>query len=316
MTLICGREILILKVCPGGKKHMFLDYLIAKKGRQKFIDACVKTDTERMKGDIYPEDVKVIKDIPYRDDKKEEHLLDIYLPEGYSFEADEKKTAFLLMHGGALVYGFKELDKAFGMKLAKVSGIPVFNMNYTLLPGGDLKNLLGEIVSVIDFMSREKKIEKIHTIGDSSGGYLALLVAMIIRDENIGKDLDISFEKEIRCLSSNMVCGSTKVFRRAFPGIYFEGKKKVLPDYIYDLTLLTERDTFPYCNFMSGDRDFLDKDNNLLSEKLKALGKPHSYEFFNTASEERVMYHVFAIAHPEWPESDKYISTVAEYANS
>jgi hypothetical protein len=65
---------------------------------------------------------------------------------------------------------------------------------------------------------------------------------------------------------------------------------------------------------MSGDKDFLEKDNNLLSEKLRELGKPHSYELFKTTSEERQMYHVFSIAHPEWPESDKYISTVAEYA--
>ncbi|MBQ4270853.1 MAG: alpha/beta hydrolase [Clostridiales bacterium] len=293
---------------------MFLDNILASHYRKKFIANCVNTDTERMKGDIYPDDVEVIKDVPYRADKAEQHLLDFYLPEGYSFEQDEKKTAFLLMHGGALVYGFKELDKAFGMKLAKVSGLPVINMNYTLLPGGDLKNLIGEIKSAIDFVAREKGIEKIHTIGDSSGGYLALLVAMIMRDAEIRKDLGISFEKDVECLSSNMVCGSTKVFRRTFPGIYFEGKKKELPDYIYDLTLLTERDTFPYCNFMSGDKDFLDKDNTLLSEKLRELGKPHYFELFKTTSEERQMYHVFSIAHPEWPESDKFIQTVAEYA--
>ena len=293
---------------------MFIDDLLANHYRKKFISACVKTDTERMKGDIYPEDVEVIKDVPYRGDGKEEHLLDYYLPEGYSFDKDEDKTAFLLMHGGALVYGFKELDKAFGMKLAKVSGLPVINMNYTLLPGGDLKNMIGEIASAIDFVSREKGITAIHTVGDSSGGYLALLTAMILRDGDIRKDLGVSFEREVKCLSSNMVCGSTKVFRRSFPGIYFEGKKKELPDYIYDLNLLAGRDTFPYCNFMSGDKDFLEKNNNLLSEKLRELGKPHSYELFKTTSEERQMYHVFSIAHPEWPESDKYISTVAEYA--
>ena len=157
----------------------------AEAERKTFIKNCIGFDTPRLESETYPDGLDNEFDLEYSAGL----TLDIYTP-----QAAREGHAFLLVHGGAFVYGHKELDKCFGMHLALKSGIRVVNINYTLMPDNDLHGLLSQIMKAVRFIQERLHIEHIHTVGDSAGGYLALISALASRNSHIAHDLWI-FEK-------------------------------------------------------------------------------------------------------------------------
>ena len=129
--------------------------------RSEFINKCIEWDTPRLANEVCPEGVTVLQDIIYDETKGEYGLLDIYFPGTQQEGFDE---AFFLIHGGAFVYGSKELDKNYGMHLALKSGLPVINVNYTLMPETDLAGEAEECDSEFILMYRKKNISKLGCI--------------------------------------------------------------------------------------------------------------------------------------------------------
>ncbi len=254
-----------------------------------FIRDCQFYDQPRLEAEVFPEGVEVRKDIPYVDDGSPEHLLDIYDTTG------NRKTVecYILIHGGAFVYGYKELDKNFGMRLAKTSGIPVVNVNYRLMPGVSLTGVIEDLESAVDFVRREYGFDTYHFTGDSAGGYLAMLMA--VRND--------------RAVSASLICGCYTVDREDFPGAFFAGAGEEIPEEYYDLKLLAGRVEQMDVAIITGDDDFLREDNRALAALI-----PHA-EFYDAVSAGgRVMTHVFPIGHPDWPEGQKAIDIISSFA--
>ena len=57
----------------------------------------------------------------------------------------------------------------------------------------------------------------------------------------------------------------------------------------------------------------MEKQNVLLHEKLTGIGFPVTY-YCAKSTEDRPMHHVYAIAHPTWPEGIKTIELTIENA--
>ena len=148
----------------------------AEKGRQLFIKNCTLFDTPRLEEEVYPAECKTEMDVVYKEGENPLKL-DIYTP----FNCYGAKECFILIHGGAFVYGTKKLDQNFGMHLAIKSGIPVVNVDYTLLPDSTLPQILNEIFTAMNFVYIKYGFKKYHTVGDSAGGYLAYMVAICAR---------------------------------------------------------------------------------------------------------------------------------------
>ena len=293
---------------------MFLRKFIAEQYRKKFISNCIAFDSPRLETEVYPDGVEVMSDIPYKESGLKENLLDYYIPSGYEMEHGGRKEAFFLIHGGALVYGNKELDKCFGLYLAKTSGIPVVNINYRLFPDTDLKGMISDIKDAMEHAFKDKGFNDLHMIGDSSGGYLSMLMSVFARDEGVRSNLGMELDPGITSSSCNMICASFKTDHRMLPGIYF-GKKETLPPFVYDLTMLAERKTFPPCAFMTGDKDFLQKENREFKKLLDEKGIPCRFLDFESEGD-RVMFHVFPVARPVWPESIKATEMFIENAKA
>ena len=276
-----------------------------------WIKNCTESDAPRLASEVYPADVRIDEDVNWSGDPLN-LTLDYYRP----FNVDSSKECFLLIHGGAFVYGSKVLDKCFGMHLARYSGIPVANMDYTLMPQAGLSKILGQIFSCMNFLTAEYGIEKFHLTGDSAGGYLSLISALAARNSHVAHDLWIFEKPKGQVVSAGLICGGFKYHPKAFPGIFFEEnvtesrkEKQRLPEYVYDIMPLAERDKALKVCLITGEDDFLREDNRKLKEVLdNAL-------FYDAANDgELHMHHVFPIAHPEWPQSKKAIELITDNA--
>lgn len=294
---------------------MFLDKYAANKQRKEFIKNCTKNDTMRMASEVLPTNCDTECDICYETPDIPEHRLDIYKLTG----TEVGDTAFFLIHGGAFVYGFKELDKNFGMNLAVFSELPVVNVNYHLLPAKSMSGVLNDLCTAVDFISKNRGIRKLHLIGDSAGGYLAVMMGCLLRSKSIRHDLGIFINSDVEVLSVNSICGVYDGDPSKFPGYFFkkpagtEGGDIDIPDYIYDLRDAIRRAGLPRTCLITGDRDFLHDSNVRMRDFLKEQGIP--VQFYDAiSSETRRAEHVYAISNPAWQESHTALMLIIKNA--
>ena len=282
----------------------------AEKNRLNFIKNCTVFDTPRLENEVYPAECRTEMDIEYKHGQKPLKL-DIYTP----FNCYGAKECFILIHGGAYVYGFKKLDQNFGMHLAIKANIPVVNVDYTLMPDSDLSQVVNEIFSAINFVCGRYGFKKIHTVGDSAGGFLAYIVAMATRSRHVRHGLWVFEKPRAIAESAGMICPGIENKPKEFPGYYFEKKpegkseQSRLPDYAYDLKLLAERDQDLRVCVIAGEDDFL------LGQNLEFKELVPNVVFYEGKNDgELKCHHVYPIAHPEWPQSVKAIGLLAENA--
>lgn len=281
----------------------------------EFISKCIEWDTPRLANEVLPEGITSLTDIPYDEKPGESGLLDIYFP---GDKRDTFSEAFFLIHGGAFVYGSKELDKNYGMHLALRSGLPVINVNYTLMPKTDLAGQSEELCRALSFLNFRYGLTCVHTTGDSAGAYLALLTALLCNDQKIRTDLHVTSDPKVRCLSAGLICGCFIRKKKDFPGLYMYNGGTI-PEYILDLSKtcvrsFKENGNIPIAS-VTGDNDTMQKECLKFHKTLDKAGIPNS--FYNASSSEgRTMFHVFPISNPTWPESRKVIDMFIENARS
>ncbi len=282
----------------------------AERECQVWIKNCTESDAPRLASEVYPADVNVEEDVVWSGEPLNLKL-DYYKP----FNVESSKECFLLIHGGAFCYGTKVLDKCFGMHLAKHSGIPVANMDYTLMPEAGLSQIVKHIFSCMNFLTAKYGIEKFHLTGDSAGGYLSLIASLAARNSHIAHDLWVFEKLKGKVVSAGLICGGFRYHPKGFPAIFFEdGKtdpkvKQRLPGYVYDISKVAELDKDLKVCLITGEDDFLREDNRKLKEVL-----PDAL-FYDADNEGDLhMHHVFPIAHPEWPQSQKAIQLITDNA--
>ena len=294
---------------------MFFERIAAEKQRKLFIKNCERNDAMRLETEALPQNCDTECDIVYETPDIPEHRLDIYNLQGTTVG----DTAFFLIHGGAFVYGYKELDKNFGMNLAVFSGIPVVNVNYHLLPTKSLSGLLNDLCKAIDFISKERGIRKVHLVGDSAGGYLAVMMGCLLRSKSVRHDIGVFINSDVEVLSVNSICGVYDGDYRKFPGFFFrrpagtEGGDIDLPDSVFDLREVIKRTGLPRTCLVTGDRDFLRENNIRMRDFLKEQGIPVKfYDAISTGN--RRAEHVYAISNPAWQESHTALKLIIENA--
>lgn len=285
-----------------------------EKIRQDYIGHCTAVDAPRLAADVFPGDVTTDENLAYFKDQNPSHTCDVHFP----FNVTNSAEAFLVIHGGAFVYGNKELDKCFAMHLAHTAQVPVVNMNYTLLPEGNLTNILNEIIVCMNFISARYGFKRFHLVGDSAGAYLALATSLIVNSRHISHAMWIFEKCKVTVESAGLICGAYTLDKNSFPGCFFENSKEGasrLPDYAYDLTSVAARCPSLRIALVTGESDFLREDNIHLKKLLEADGR--TVPFYDAANtDDRKMEHVFPIAHPDWPEGSKAIDLLVDNALS
>jgi len=133
----------------------------------------------------YPADEAfVLKDLKYGKDTL--NYLDLYLPKNRNAQT----PLLIIIHGGAWVQGDKGMfwtDMATDFYDEKIC---VANINYRLAPKAKLNDMLADIRGVLLFLKNNASnfsldVTKVHLLGTSAGGHLALLYAYTLGEKDI-----------------------------------------------------------------------------------------------------------------------------------
>lgn len=172
-----------------------------------------ENDVKRDAGLTTPDEVKRFDDVAYRERCSEDvgvnekaNLLDIYVPKN----AIGILPAIINVHGGAFVYGKKEVYQYYCMQLT-LRGFVVVNINYRVAPESVFPAALEDVNSVLKFVEEQGdkfNIDKnnLILIGDSAGGQMISQYATAFSNPAYAKLIGLTTPKVcIKALGLN--CG-------------------------------------------------------------------------------------------------------------
>ena len=273
-----------------------------------------KSDEKRIAAQIPTPGVAVVADVAYVDDGTREHLLDVYYPEN----TKKKLPVIIDIHGGGWMYGYKEINKNYNLRLAS-SGYTVFSINYRLVPQVYMNQQLQDVFLAFDFI--EKVMDdypcdrsNVYLTGDSAGGQLACFAAAIQNSPRLCTLFGVEPGKLVFnavCLTSP-VCDMTAhglmgIYHRCMlePGYHKKGYGRFL-----NIESLLEVTKLPPVFLVSSSGDYVAKrQTGRAAKAIEASGTPYKYMYWKR-SRGRKLKHVFAVIDPEMPESAKAIDSM------
>ncbi len=274
---------------------------------KKFWKHVDKSDKKRIDSQKAPEGIVCVSDIPYDTDGNKMHTLDIYYPED---------TATLLpvifdIHGGGWVYGSKELNKYFCMNLAK-HGFTVVNINYRLTTEAIFPACVQDIFSALKWLAENGKkyyadITKLAVAGDSAGGHLALITAILSKDEALRSRLKVGEVPDIKVLG--LISGAFNLEKYMSMRIFKGYKKLIFGDDFAANAALDIAVPYKYLSaslppvyLVSSRWDFAKMNTLDIAPRLEKLGVKYKCRFITEKNLNKLI-HVFNVIRPEWEES-------------
>ena len=158
----------------GGVLLRLKSYLV-----NKMLNSWEQSDREKLNNKPVPNGVAENNDVAYAADNIRGHLLDTYYPS----QVEKKLPVLIDIHGGGFMSGDKELNRLFGLHMAK-RGFLVFNLNYRLaLSGVKVANQINDISIATKWIG--ENLDRLggdyHNIllcGHSAGAVLAVIEAL------------------------------------------------------------------------------------------------------------------------------------------
>lgn len=253
-----------------------------------------KGDSLRDAGLSRPDDVAWENDISYGKYGKW-NLLDIYYPKG----TQGVLPTIISVHGGAWVYGTKEVYQYYCCSLAQ-HGFTVVNFNYRLAPEDPFPASLEDINQVFLWVKEHGKEHHIDTtclfaVGDSAGAQLcSQYMAMLVNPEFAVLYDFVIPEITVRAVALN--CGRYDMAKR-FRGedeekfwAYFHGDPRTFLPLVDTMSYLNAK--FPPAFIMTACHDFLREEAEPMKQALEALGVEAEYHLYGSEGQKEIG-HVF-----------------------
>ena len=255
-------------------------------------------DKKRDLGQTTPEDIERVDNIRYGADRKYQKL-DVYRPKD---KKGRKLPVIVSVHGGAWVYGTKEVYQYYCMSLAQ-QGFAVVNFSYRLAPKHKYPAALVDINSVFNWIIANANTYDLDTnnlfaVGDSAGAHLLAVYACILTNEDYRKTYDFSPAPEVTLNAIALNCGKyvidqhfeedsnlEKLARDIFPG---GGTPEELA-HATPAHFVTEK--FPPTYLMTAQGDFLKKQAPFMKERFEEHGVDYVYKIYG--DEKNPLAHVF-----------------------
>lgn len=262
-----------------------------------------ESDRKRDEGLTTPENIVRHDNIsygPYGD----ANLLDIY----YTEDTVKKQPAIVNIHGGAWVYGSKEIYQFYCMGLAQ-RGFTVVNINYRLAPENKYPAALEDINRVFCFLKEKGEeyfvdTDNLFVAGDSAGGQLASHYLAIFTNPEFAK-LFMFKTPDVTIRAAALNCGLYDARKCAEYGLdepFLEyigkaeweksGKGEEIMESLDTMKYLTG--DFPPSFIMSAYHDFLLENAQPMYEKLTGLGVPCEIKIYGSKEQEEIA-HVFHV---------------------
>jgi len=285
---------------------------------KNWLDKEEKKNNEIFSSQVFPKNITEILDIPYINSGYKGHLLDIYYPNN----TENHYPVIINIHGGGFVSSDKEFNKLYGYYLAN-KGFIVFNVNYRLaFKDTKIPGQIQDIISAFNWIGNNIKLypantEKIYVIGDSAGGYLATMAALVSVSERLQNVFNLHKPNiKINALAIN--CGFMELERK---GIKYWGMRSMILEkgykkqkYYEDLIIknLPEIKNIPPLFITSNGDDELNFMTFYFVDVLKKNKLVYKY-YYLEKDKNKKLGHCFNIIHPDWEESIKLHSEIVEY---
>lgn len=273
-----------------------------------------KKDGERLKNVVYSTDgVDVVCNYSYVNDGDSYHNFDIY----YGKPKNESRPTVIMVHGGGLVYGTKELNKQMGIYLAKF-GFNVVNINYRLLPFITLKEQIKDVCDAFSYFYENSyklnlNADKIFLVSDSAGSFLTLVAFALMKDKNFGKIFDLP-AKDINISGIGLISPMTGLVKTGSLSLINEPATRGLSKEQIPFTddILRALAILPPTLITTSEEDFIRDQalsiKNFLDEKnIKNI----FLDFKKTDS--HPLGHGFAITHPDLEESGQVFEEINDF---
>jgi len=231
------------------------------------------------------------------------NLLDVYYPRGTA----SPLPTIVSIHGGAYVYGSKEIYRRFGMDMAK-RGFAFVIFNYRLAPKWKFPTPLWDTNAVLEWVVQNHRRyhldpQRIILIGDSAGAQLASQYAAMYADPGYAAKIGLTVP-QVTIRAVGLYCGFYDI--PSFAGGNFKG---IASDYLgktFDMTdprldvLGAINGRFPPAFIVTSSNDFLRDCAEPMYDHLTAKGVEAQWHCYGTP-EAREVGHVFHvnIIHPE-----------------
>lgn len=271
-----------------------------------------KMDAKRIASQTEPEGLVKILDIPYIDDGEKGHLLDIYYPEGTT----EKLPVIIDIHGGGWMYGYKEINKNFCLKLSE-KGFLVASINYRLAGDVLFDDQIRDIFSALKWLNENLKdypadMDNIFLAGDSAGGHFSCVTTAV----NINKDMQEDFGVEYCGFDFNAVAAICPAVDLLSPNFLMnvnvpillgdKWRKSQFKKYL-DVNRIISKD-FPPFYVNTARNDFLKKQCYKLKDILERNNIEHTFHDFD-----KPLSHVFNVVDPFSKYGDMANTEIAEF---
>lgn len=285
----------------------------------KFWKITEKNDNKRIASQAPTPGITQITDIPYADDNMKEHLLDLYYPEG----TNEKLPVIIDVHGGGWLYGYKEINKYYCLKLAE-KGFLVASVNYRLADKFQFIDQIADVFSAFSWLSKNLKdypadTGNIFLVGDSAGGQLVCMSEAIRESEKLQKAFCVTPTLSFRAIGA--ICPAVDLLS---------------PNFMMNVNLKSllgekpkENPLYKYMNYenvaylgmapfyiVTADGDFLRKQAEKLKKILDRHGVENVFYRYTDRLDGKPLQHVFSVVNPYSEPAKREIKTMTDFFKS
>lgn len=256
---------------------------------------CSKNDNKRDKGLTFPNDLDCIRNIKYGNNRM--NVLDVYRP-----KTEGKLPVIISVHGGAWVYGTKEVYKHYCASLAK-RGFVVINFSYRLSPKHKFPCHLEDSVQVVNWMYEhleEYGIDEnaVFAVGDSAGAQILSHLCSLNINQDFADNFKFKINSNFKPKAIALNCGFydaniAKESKLDITNIINDVlQNKGTPE---EFTLVSSinhvTEGFPPAYIMSCNADFLQNQAQPMADKLASLNVPHVLKIYG--DDNHKLEHVF-----------------------
>ncbi len=283
----------------------------------RFID---KVNKKREANQTLIDGITAITDIPYINDGKKEHLLDVYYPEG----TEGKLPVIIDIHGGGLMYGYKELNKNYNYNLAK-RGFCVFSISYSLAPEYRFPQCILDAVDALRWINNNMDNypadrDRLYVTGDSAGGFLAAHCILLNSSEELRSFYNVEpIGLDIRAagLTSGMFTLNSTLAVLMIPSIFGKGGlKKSKYKEVLDFNNIIDKGEFVPSFLVTSKEDMIQKSTLDFQQLLESKGIEHVMKNYPKTKGGNKLEHVFSVLYPtEYAESVETIDLMIDFFN-
>lgn len=262
--------------------------------------------------------IEIISNLSYKNDEDSYHDFDIY----YGNSKYKPLPTIIIVHGGGLVYGRKELNKNLGISFAQ-KGFNVANINYRLLPDVTFTDQVKDVADAFAYIyenSYRLKLnrDEIFILSDSAGSLLSLADYALMKDSNIRNvfginalDFDISGLAFISPMTGLVKSGSLSLINEP-------ARRNLTTEQIPftdNILKALANTTLPPSIIITSEEDFIRDQALGLKNFLDSKNIENKFLDFKK-KESYPLGHGFAISHPNLSESSLVLNEIERFFNN